>query len=129
MGIASDWIGRKKALVICLGAEGIMIFWLIQASSLWMLLLFAVIFGFFYGGHVPQLPALVGETLGLTHMGIILGATSVFWGIGGLIGPVLAGHLVDITGNYSSAFYLGGIAMLLGSISAPWIRKPQPAVH
>jgi len=129
MGTASDWIGRKRALAICMGAEGIMIFWLIGSSSPWMLFLFAAVFGFFYGGHVPQLPALVGETMGLAHMGVILGAASLFWGIGGAIGPVLAGYVVDTTGSYSSAFMVGGIAMLLGAAITFLVRKPQPNIH
>ena len=115
MGLISDWIGRQRALAICMGFEGIMIFWLIGASSPWMFFLFAIVFGFFFGGHVPQMPALVGDNLGLAHMGVILGAASLFWGLGGIIGPVLAGYFVDTTGSYSSAFTVGGLAMLLGS--------------
>lgn len=124
MGLASDWMGRKKALAICLCAEGIMILLLIGASTTWMFFVFAVIFGFFYGGHVPQLPALVGETLGLAHMGIVLGATSFFWGVGGAIGPFLAGYIVDVSGTYTWAFVLGGVGLLFATAVAVLLRRP-----
>jgi MFS family permease len=113
MGMASDWIGRKTALVICVSIEGIMMLWLINASSAWMLFLFAAVYGFCYGGHAPQLPALAGETLGLRHMGAIVGTASFFWGLGGALGTVLAGYAIDITGSYNAAFIIGALAMFL----------------
>ena len=67
--------------------------------------------------------------MGLAHMGVILGAASLFWGIGGAIGPVLAGYLVDTTGSYSNAFMVGGIAMLLGAAISFLVRKPQSATY
>ena len=103
--------------------EGLLVLWLITASSVWMFFLFAIVFGFFYGGHVPQLPALVGETLGLEHMGTVLGATSFFWGVGGAIGPYLAGYIVDTTGSYAWAFAVGGLGMLLITATSLVVKK------
>ena len=123
MGLASDWIGRRRALAICVFMEGLLVLWLITASSVWMFFLFAIVFGFFYGGHVPQLPALVGETLGLEHMGTVLGATSFFWGVGGAIGPYLAGYIVDTTGSYAWAFAVGGLGMLLITATSLVVKK------
>jgi len=113
MGMISDWIGRRKTLAICVFTEGIMILWLTGSSSAWMLFLFGAIFGFCYGGHTPQFPALTAEILGLGHMGAILGAILVFWGAGAALGPVLAGHVLDVTGSYSSAFLMGAVAMFV----------------
>lgn len=125
MGIASDWFGRKRALVLCLGIEGIMILWLIPASASWMFFLFGVVYGFAYGGHVPQIPALVGETFGLAYMGTVLGAAGFFYGVGGAIGPVLAGYIVDITGSYSIAFAVGGMAMLIAAALTYLVKRPD----
>ena len=40
------------------------------------------------------------------------------WGVAGVIGPIIAGRLFDIFGNYTNAFYVGsGICILaLGSL-------------
>ena len=123
MGSASDVIGRERGLALCLCGEGIMMFWFIGASGAGMLFLGAALFGFFYGGHVPQLPALIGETLGVAHMGAVLGLIIFFWGLGGAGGPVIAGWLVDRTGSYASAFFLGGTAMLLAAPIPFMVKK------
>jgi len=125
MGMASDWIGRRRALVVCVFTEGAMMLWLIGASNVWMFFLFGVIYGLGYGGHGPQLPALSGETLGLRHMGAILGSLNFFWGIGAAVGPVLAGYLLDVTGNYSSAFILGASGMLIATALSFVARTPE----
>ena len=118
MGLASDWIERKKILAVCTMTEGIMILCLIWSSSIWMFVLFGFIFGFFYGGHATQLPGLVGEILGVSNMGAILGAGIFFWGIGSAIGPSLTGHLLDATGSYSGGFVAAAVAMFLVAVIA-----------
>jgi MFS family permease len=122
MGLASDWIGRKKILAVCTMTEGIMILCLIWSSSIWMFVLFGFIFGLFYGGHAPQLPGLVGEILGVSNMGAILGAGIFFWGIGSAIGPSLTGHLLDATGSYSGGFVAAAVAMFLVAVIAFLLR-------
>ncbi len=124
MGMASDAIGRRQALAICVFTEGAMMLWLIGASNVWMFFLFGIIYGYSYGGHGPQLPALAGETLGLKHMGTILGSLNFFWGLGAAVGPVLAGYLLDATGSYSSAFILGAMGMLLATAVSLLPKKP-----
>lgn len=123
MGFVSDRIGQSKTLALCVCIEGLVILWLITLSNTWMFFLFAVVFGFFYGGHVPQLPALVGDTLGLAHMGMVLGMTSFFWGLGGAIGPYLAGYIVDFTGSYGWAFIAGGAGLVFATMVALSVKK------
>ncbi|MFH1489971.1 MAG: MFS transporter [Pseudomonadota bacterium] len=115
MGTASDWIGRQKALVLCTFFEGLMLLWLMAASSTWSLIIFGLIFGFFYGGHAPQLPALIGETLGFENMGAILGVINLFWGIGSAIGPLATGYLFDVTGSYRGGFMIATALMFTAS--------------
>lgn len=125
MGAASDYIGRKKALAISTSIQGVMIIGFIASSSVWMLYLFAAIYGFGYGGNTPQFPALTGELFGLRRMGTILGTQTIFYGIGGSLGPFLAGHLFDATGSYIKAFTLAAIAILLIATSTFFLKKPK----
>lgn len=115
VGTASDWIGRRNALVACTFFEGVMLLWLLTTSSTWSLFVFGIIFGFFYGGHAPQLPALVAETIGFENMGAILGIANLFWGIGAAIGPLTTGYLFDVTGSYTAGFTLATVSMFLAS--------------
>jgi MFS family permease len=125
MGTVSDRISRVKGLAMCLFGQGIMIFALAFAVNSWMLFLFAGALGFFYGGYIPQHPALVSDNLGLAHLGMILGVTSAGWGIGSAVSPIIAGYIVDTTGNYPLALMIGGFAFVLGGIVCLFVRKPK----
>jgi len=83
---------------------------------LWMLYLFAVIFGFGYGGIAPLQSPLIAELFGLNSHGVILGVTEFGVALGETIGPVAAGHIFDITGSYNLAFLASGVIGLLGAI-------------
>ncbi|MFC2003211.1 MFS transporter [Chloroflexota bacterium] len=124
MGRVSDSIGRKQAAVIsALLMAGAMLC-LIKASSLWMLYLFAVIFGFSYGGISPPIGALIAETFGLRRLGAIMGILEIGWAPGAALGPALAGHLFDISGSYVFAFLAGLIAMLIVVASICFLKAP-----
>ncbi|MBU2607973.1 MAG: MFS transporter [Chloroflexi bacterium] len=125
LGMVSDRIGRKKTLAISIFLEASMIVGLIVATHPWMFFLIAAIFGFGYGGHGTQFPALIGETLGLRHMGAILGTAVFFWGIGGALGTVIAGYVFDITHSYGAAFTMGVIAMLMALATTFFVKNPK----
>jgi MFS family permease len=124
MGAASDRIGKRAALAICALIEGMMIIGLLN-SRLWMVYIIAGIYGFGYGGHVPQFPALMGEFFGLQRMGTILGAATIFYGLGAALGPFLGGHIFDTTGKYAGAFTLGAIAMFFAAGLTAFLKRPK----
>ncbi|MFC2068734.1 MFS transporter, partial [Chloroflexota bacterium] len=82
MGRVSDVIGRKKTILICLMLTSGAMLWLIWSSHLWMLYVFAVVIGFSQGGLAPPLNALIGDTFGMRHIGVIMGVLNTPWGIG-----------------------------------------------
>ncbi len=126
IGRVSDSIGRKQACMICALLMAGAMLWLIGSSSLWMLYLFAIVFGFSYGGIYVPLTALIGDSFGTRHIGLIMGVIEIGWGVGGALGPALAGYLFDITGNYVLAFFLVGvIAMLLAAVAIIFLRTPK----
>ena len=45
-GGAGDKIGNKTAIIICLALLSAILFWLQLANTVWMLYLFAAVFGF-----------------------------------------------------------------------------------
>jgi len=104
MGIATDRIGGKAALIICFTLISTALFWLLASKEPWMLYLFAVIFGFGYGGFAPLASLIIAEHFGLSAHGTILGSTEFMFTAGSAIGPVLAGQIFDITGGYQLAF-------------------------
>lgn len=123
MGVASDRIGRKKATIICelflLGA----VVWLIRADALWMFYLFALVFGFMWGGVGPALAALAGDTFGLRKFGVILGMLDFGFSVGAAVGPAVGGLIFDATGNYSLAFVIGAVVLLCAVLLVSLVRR------
>ena len=127
VGMASDKYGRKPLFIFCFLLQAIMIIWLIKSTSTWMFYMFAIFWGLGYGGWMPLMPAITGELFGLRNMGSIMGMAGISLGIGGTIGPVLAGYIVDSTGSYSIALLAGALAMFLAAAVVPLLKKPETA--
>ena len=71
-----------------------------------MLYLFAVVYGIGHGGHFTLISPLVAEHFGIRSHGVLFGIVLFAGTVGGAAGPILAGHLFDITGSYGSAFWI-----------------------
>jgi MFS family permease len=113
VGRISDSIGRKTTAIICsLLLAGTMI-WLTWVQELWMLFMFAVIYGFNSGGLTPAVNALIGDIFGLKSIGIIMGVLHIGWAVGAAIGPAIGGFIFDISNSYSLAFWMGAGAWLV----------------
>ena len=87
-----------------------------------MLYLFALVGGFSMGGLFTSMSALVGETFGLRNIGAIFGILGVGSGIGGAIGPVVAGGVFDVTGNYQLAILIFAGVTMIGLILVLLLR-------
>ena len=124
MGSAADRIGNKPSLIIAFILMLASLLWLQVAEKAWMLYLFAIIFGFAYGGFVSLESPTVAELFGLRAHGTIFGVVDFICSIGGALGPVLAGYIFDITGSYNQAFWLFAVTTILGLLLT-WLLKPM----
>jgi MFS family permease len=57
--------------------------------------------------------------------GTVIGLLTLFYGIGAMVGPIIGGHLTDITGTFRWAFGLGAFASLFASFLIGFLRKPR----
>lgn len=112
-GLITDRIGYRKVLFISfLMSLGSMLLFLATAS--WPGLVLGTIFlGLSYGSIFTAFPAAIVNTFGLYDFGAYYGLLFTALGIGGSIGPFLAGTLADYFGTYNMAFVLGMVASLL----------------
>ena len=120
IGFISDRIGGRPALTACLVALTLALVWLLFAKEVWMLYVFAVIFGIAYGGIVPLESLVPAELFGLSSLGIIVGGVGLLTTIGAALGPPLAGSIFDVTRSYSWALLIcvivGALAIILSFI-------------
>ena len=105
-GMAIDRIGSKSIMVTCFFVLIAGLLWLQAARSLWMLYLFACIYGLAHGGFFTAISPLAAEIFGIGAHGTIIGIIVCFGTTGGAIGPIVAGQLFDVTGSYTTTFWL-----------------------
>jgi MFS family permease len=122
VGSASDRIGCRSALIICFILMTAALAWLLVARQVWMLYLFAVLFGLASGGIAALISPSVADFFGLSSHGAILGVVILIMTIGAAIGPLLAGGMFDITGSYDRAFLASMIVSIFGLVSAALLR-------
>ncbi len=126
VGAASDRVGVRRTLIACAILQAIIIVWLSAVSGVWEFYLCALFFGFVYGGLIPLFPALTGELFGVGHMGILFGFVTLGAGIGGALGPLMAGYIFDTMGSYSIAFL---IAASLSAVSVMLLPALKARYH
>ncbi|MFC2068578.1 MFS transporter [Chloroflexota bacterium] len=114
LGSACDKIGSKLAIIIGFIFLSASLIWLLVAKEVWMIYLFAIVFGLAYGGLVPLVSLAPAELFGLQSHGVIMGIQAFTLTIGGAVGPILAGYIFDINGSYNLAF----VILALSGISA-----------
>lgn len=128
-GITIDRTGSKPIMVTCLFVLISSLLWLQVSDSLWMLYLFACVYGLAHGGLYTSISPIVAEIFGITAHGTILGIVLFFGATGGAIGPLLAGTLFDITGSYEIIFIsitiLSIIELVLLSLLKPVNKNKQ----
>ena len=105
-GLTVDRIGSKKVMIICFFLVIGSLLWLQVADTLWMLYLFACIYGLAHGGFFTTISPIVAELFGIASHGALFGIVVCFGTTGGAVGPLLSGYLFDLTGSYGHAFWM-----------------------
>ena len=126
-GIAIDKIGNKKSMIVCFLLVIGSFLWLRVAKELWMLYLFAVVYGVAHGGFFTVISPIVAELFGISSHGFLFGIVVFSGTVGGAIGPLLAGYIFDITASYQLVFLIllgfGITGLILTSFLRPVLRK------
>ncbi len=128
-GVISDRWGREWVFGLgsLLAVIGIGFFSsLTGPDDLWKLGAFSIVFGIGFGMRISQLAVIPADLYYGKHFGAIFGFLNGGGGIGGFIGPPLAGYLFDSAGNYRFAFAVSALAVI-GSAIAVWIAAPRKA--
>jgi MFS family permease len=115
-GLAIDRIGSKRVIMFCFILLIAGLLWLQIATELWMLYLFAVVYGVAHGGFFTAFSPLIAEFFGIKFHGALFGITMFSGNFGGALGPVMAGYVFDITGAYAGAIWICTAIAILGFV-------------
>ncbi len=116
-GLVIDHRGSKTVMGVCYLLLLADLAWLQFADRLWMLYLFGAVYGLAHGGFFTAISPLVAEWFGIHSHGTLFGIVACFGTTGGALGPLLAGHLFDLSGSYQSTFrILTALALVSGAL-------------
>ncbi|GAB6166044.1 OFA family MFS transporter [Thermostilla marina] len=135
-GSISDLLGRKLSLILMLGSQGVfMLLFYSMASHEYFLYLGCALIGFNFGGNFALFPAVTADLFGSKYVGQNYGVVFTAYGIGGIVGPILAGRFGDLaksSGEISAwltPFVIAGIACFVAAALALMLRPPKANVE
>lgn len=130
----SDRVDPKMILTGILVLMGASLFVLIWAASLAMVYVYVLLFGLGFGTLQPLRAAIMVEHFGRVSYGGILGAQGAVLAVAAAFGPLLAGVIRDMSGDYRAAFvlvaalYFVAAGLMLATALRPRLRRQKLGV-
>ncbi|NXP53607.1 MOT7 protein, partial [Heliornis fulica] len=128
--VSAGWLFNKKPIrkiyieLNCVILLSVALFAFPFASEFWGLMSCSIFFGFMLGTvagtHLPLLAE--DDVVGIEKMSSAAGVYVFIQSLAGLAGPPLAGVLVDMTHDYSSAFYSCAAGVVLSAMFLSLVR-------
>lgn len=115
-GIVIDRIGSRYTMIICFILLISTLLWLQVAREVWMLSLFAVVYGIAHGGLFTVISPIVAEYFGIHSHGVLFGIIMFSANVGGAVGMFLAGYIFDVTGSYNLMFWICTMLATVGLV-------------
>jgi len=130
-GSISDKIGYKLSLVIMTGTQGVVMLLLyVMGGTPALLYVAAMLIGFNFGGNFALFPMATSDMFGAKNLGRNYGWVFTAYGVGGIVGPILAGVLRDASlksggglQGWLAVFVICGIACFVAALIG-WFSKP-----
>jgi predicted MFS family arabinose efflux permease len=115
-------LGTRYALLVLIAAQALAMFLFIWIRYLWLFYTTAILFGFSFAAAIPVRMSMIPQFFGMKSIGMIMGFATFAWSLGGIVGPVLAGYIFDISGSYSIAFLSGGLLLIIGVFAVQLLK-------
>jgi len=105
LGRVADRIGNEPVFMMSFAVMTVSLVWGILARELWMVYVFAFIFGVCWGNQAVLRYSMAAEVFGKTSLGFLIGILSFAESITSALGSYFAGYVYDVFGHYSPAFW------------------------
>lgn len=120
-----DRFEKRKVSAACMLLHAIGLLLLTYATHPIEIAAFAIIHGAAWGLRGPFMQAIRADYFGRNAIGMILGLSAVIVALGQVAGPLVAGVLADVTGDYKTGFTVLSIMVGLGSLLFMFAKKPK----
>ncbi|XP_056138380.1 monocarboxylate transporter 2 [Lampris incognitus] len=118
----SGWIANLRLmetvqqLIITVILQGTVLLFCPLASSFSELAVFSTVYGLAYGATVSIHITVLAEVVGVERLGSALGFFMLIRSSGGLLGPPIAGLLIDRMSDYGTGFLMAGVALIVSAL-------------
>jgi len=123
LGMLGDRVSKRVLIAFCAVLIGTGTIALAQATEFWQIVLAILLISPGFGGTIPVRPAMMAEYFGTRHFGTVNGVAALMNTTGGALGPWTVGLIVDMTGQYTTGWYL---AAGVGLLAAPLVLLATP---
>jgi MFS family permease len=124
-GYLGDRIDKRFICVGCMMGHGFGLLLVAFASSIAMVVAFALLHGLAWGMRGPLMVALRADYFGPSSFGTIMGFSSLIVMFGMSSGPIIAGYMADVAGNYRGGLALLASLALSGSFCFLLAKPPR----
>jgi sugar phosphate permease len=122
-----DTFDKRKVAALCMLLHAVGLLMLTYATHPLEIAAFAIFHGIAWGLRGPFMQAIRADYFGRNSIGMILGLSAAIIALGQIAGPLVAGVLADITGDYRTGFTVLALVAASGSVLFLLARKPlQP---
>ena len=126
-GYIADIFDKRYVIAGFLLFQTAALFVFAVGETVFMFMLFGLLFAPGWSGRGAALTAYRGELFGRRRFASITGVSMVVTNSLSLIGPVFAGFLFDVTGSYASPFLALSALSLVAAFLILLVRKPRKA--
>ena len=125
LGFLADTLNKRNVLAFTyvMFSLGALAFALI--TEVWHIAIFVPLYSLAHGGTVPVRFALLADYFGRKSYGALVGLIMTLTAVFGVVGPVFAGLVFDITGSYRPAFITMALLMIPAVPSTLMVKKPN----
>jgi OFA family oxalate/formate antiporter-like MFS transporter len=124
-GTVSDKLGRLRTIMVILCISGTTMLFLNQLTGIISLVGIGIV-AFCYGGILGTMPATTADFFGAKNLGMNYGLLLLAFSTSAIGAPIVAGMAKDATGDFKTAFLIGGISCLL-ALAIAFFTKPPAA--
>jgi OFA family oxalate/formate antiporter-like MFS transporter len=125
-GQVSDRIGRRKSLISMFLFQGVMmVIFFYTTANPYTFYIVAALIGFNFGGNFALFPAACADSFGAENLGLNYGFIFTSYGIGGTVGPLLAGAVQDAEMSFLYAFIPAAVMCFIAATLAIIYKETQ----
>ena len=128
-GVFADRHGARLTLILTLFMQGTLVLWLVNTQDPAIFFLYAVVWGFGFGGVNTQYGVVARELYGARHFGPGYAGQMCFSMVGMAVGGFLGGYLYDLSHSYVASWLISFGAGLVASLLAMDLLLQGDRVH